>query len=92
MDPELHELREEVKRLRVLTEDTNKTVHKMHRAARWSFVFSVLWWLTIIGLTGAVYYYYLQPYVEQIIALYNQAKGLDDELFNFFSGWRGTAE
>ena len=50
--------------------DTNRQVHKMRRGARWAMLLQLLWWLTIFGVTGAAYYYYLQPYVIKIENMY----------------------
>ncbi len=74
MDPELAELKEEIEQLKEVTHDTNRAVHKMRRSQRWHAVFQIVWWLTIVGVTGAAYYYYIQPYVDRAVQTYNQVQ------------------
>lgn len=63
-------------RLMTLTEENNKLLHKMWRAARLARVMRTLYWLVIIGLSiGA--YYYVQPYLEQLLSVYT---GLQDSV------------
>ena len=76
--------------MRVVVEDTNHIVHKMRRSARWSLIFSILWWLSIIGLTGALYYYYLAPYIEGIKEIYGNAQGWEDQVAEFFRNFRSN--
>src|SRR3989338_8567153 len=64
MDQEIAELKREVESLKAVTVDTNKMVHGMRRSQRWRSFVSILWWLTILGLTGASYYF-IQPYITK---------------------------
>ena|SRR3989344_4505570 len=73
-DPELAELKEEVKELKLLVEDTNRGVRKMRRSQRMHTLFTIGWWLTVVGVTGAAYYYYIQPYVERAVTTYQQVQ------------------
>jgi uncharacterized membrane protein len=50
--------------------DTNRVVHKMRRAARWGTTLQFVWWAVVIAVSGAAYYYYLDPYVKKIEHLY----------------------
>ena len=52
------------------TEDSNKLLHKMHRAAVWGRVFRFFYWIVIIGVAVGSYYY-LSPYLETLIDAYN---------------------
>jgi len=70
MAEDLDELKQEVEELKAMTLDTNRQVHKMRRGVRWAMVLQLLWWLTIFGVTGAAYYYYVQPYVTKIENMY----------------------
>src|SRR5437867_3250983 len=74
MASEIDELKEIVRHQSEVIEDTNRQIHKMRRGARWAMVFQVLWWLTIAGVTGAVYYYYLMPYLQGIMAAYQNVQ------------------
>jgi hypothetical protein len=48
-----------------------------------------VWWLTIAGVTGAVYYYVLWPYIEQIQEMYSAIKAGGANTQNFFSNFFG---
>ena len=64
MDPEIKELKELVRQNTKVAEDTNRVVHKMQRSARWSMVLRMVWWLTLFGITSAIYFYFLAPYLD----------------------------
>jgi hypothetical protein len=72
MDKDIEELRALVKQNLALTEDINHTLRKMRRAAAWGRFFQTVWWIAVIAVSGAAYYYYLQPNVDQIEHFYNQ--------------------
>lgn len=74
MDPETNELKELVRQSIALSQENNKMLHAMRRSSRWSFILRILWWLTIFGVSSAVYYYYLAPYVMQLLNLYQSAQ------------------
>jgi hypothetical protein len=88
IDPEMEELKELVKRQSAKIEDTNRIVHKLLRSQRWDRLFRLVWWLAILGVTGAAYYYYVQPYLDQLLALYGQAEGFGDQFREFFQSFR----
>ncbi len=86
---------EEVKELVVkdleLTQDTNRIVHQMRRSARWGRFFQIIWWVAVLAVSGAAYYYYLQPYVKKLQSAYTslqttgqRAQGLETQVQNFF--------
>ena len=74
MDPQIEELKQLVRQSITLSQDNNQMLHKMRSASRWGFVFRIVWWLTIVGVTGAIYYYFLGPYVEQILQIFQKAQ------------------
>ncbi len=70
MSPEERELLNESVRL---AEDNNKILHSMRRSIRIGHIVSVLYWVLIIGsAVGA--YYFIQPYINQIMDIYSGAK------------------
>ncbi len=69
-DPDIEELKEIVKRQGEVIEETNRMVHGMRRGQRWRFVWSMLWWTAVLLISAGAYYYYVQPYVEQIQKVY----------------------
>lgn len=70
VDPDIEELKQIVKRQGEVIEETNRMMHSMRRGARWRFFWSVLWWGAILLVSAGTYYYYVQPYVEQIQKAY----------------------
>lgn len=49
-----------------LTRENNRILRKMHRGLIWGQVFTVLYWLFLLGVVGWSYYY-MQPYVTKYI-------------------------
>ena len=76
MDPESKKLLEDTL---ALAQENNKMLHALKRSMLWSRVISVLYWVLIIGSAlGA--YYFVQPYVDQIMSTYNGAKSNLDNI------------
>jgi len=90
MDTEIDELKQEVEELKAVTEDTNRIVHKMRRSARWAMLFQIVWWLTVLGVSGATYYYFVQPYVTKAVEAYGGAKDLQLQVENWFAQFGRT--
>jgi hypothetical protein len=56
-------------RLMTLTEENNRLLHKMWRAARVARAARVVYWVILIGVSiGA--YYYIQPYIDQFLSMF----------------------
>ena len=51
--------------------ENNQMLHKLLRAQHWATAWSVLRWVIIIGISIASYYY-LQPYLDQMLKIYQQ--------------------
>jgi len=67
-----------VKKAVELSEENNKLLHKIIRAKRWERIFKLVYWIIIIGLMlGA--YYYIQPYVYNLLDSY---QGIMDNIRN----------
>ncbi len=67
MSPEERKLLEEAVSL---SRENHKLLQKMHRALWWQrLVFWIKWIVVILVALGA--YYYIQPWLEQIIELYS---------------------
>ena len=57
-------------RLMALTEENNKILHKIRRTAKVTGMIRIVYWIIIIGISiGA--YYYVQPYLNQILEAYS---------------------
>jgi hypothetical protein len=61
----------ESKELLELTRENNKMLHSMIRSARVSRFFRMVYWAFIIGSFIGTYYY-LQPYIDQLMQIYGQ--------------------
>lgn len=69
MDPQSKKLLEDTF---ALVEENNKLLQGMRRSLRNQRILSIIYWVFIIGsAVGA--YYFIQPYVDQLIALYRNA-------------------
>jgi hypothetical protein len=71
MDPETNKLLQDTFEL---VKDNNIMLHKIRRGQKWASFMRMVYWIFIIGISiGA--WYYLQPYVNKMISLYNQVSG-----------------
>ena len=66
MPPEEKELLEKSV---VLAEDNNKILRSMRNSMRWGRIMTVVYWILIIGISVGAFYF-LQPYVDQVIKTY----------------------
>jgi hypothetical protein len=55
---------------RKIIEENNKLLHRLDRNARWAFWLQVVWYMLLIGLPFAVYFYVLGPYFEALGSSY----------------------
>ncbi len=71
MDPESKKLLEETFKL---TEENNHMLRKVRNVQKWSTFWSSLKVIIVIGIAlGA--FYFLDPYVDKMISLYNSVSG-----------------
>ena len=71
---QIDELKALVRRSIAVSEDTNRMVHSMRRAAWWGTITRWAWWFLVFGVSGVAYYYYVQPYVAKIESAYHSAE------------------
>jgi hypothetical protein len=72
------DIREMLKQNLELARENNRMLKKLIRKERWASLMRILYWLVILGVTLATYYY-LQPYIEDAIGLYdNVGERIDD--------------
>lgn len=74
------ELRDLVKKNLALAEENNRILRGMRSAARWGRFFSILWWLLVLAVSGATYYYYIEPYVEKAQEAYANGKSFEQQI------------
>ena len=68
---QVHRDRKLIERIVELTEENNKILRQMRRANRFSYFFTFIKWLIIIGsAVGA--YYYLEPYLTPLMEFYQK--------------------
>ena len=53
-----------------LLKENNRLLKKMHRNAVWGFWFKIIWFLLLIGLPFALYFYVLEPYFKALGSSY----------------------
>lgn len=76
MDPESKKLLEETFNL---AQENNKMLHSIRRSMRLARIMSFVYWALIIGsAVGA--YYFIQPYIDQLIGIYGGAQSNLDSI------------
>ena len=71
MTPEERSLLE---RTHNLAEENNTLLRSMRRMARISGAFRAIYWIVIIGASVGAYYF-VQPYLTQLLDVYGQVEG-----------------
>ena len=78
------QLNELMKQNKELLKENNELLKKIHRNALWAFWMRLLWYVFLIGLPFALYFYVLEPYFA--------ALGSSYEVFNAgiqeIPGWK----
>ena len=69
----------EMRELLELTRENNKLLHKMRRHAIIGSIMRLFYWILILGGPIVLYYYFLQPYIDQLLEVYSGVQsGVDD--------------
>ena len=76
MDPESKKLLEETFQL---VSDNNKILHGIRRSQRIASFMRALYWLIIIGISIGSFYY-ISPYLDKILGLYNSLSDTEQKL------------
>ncbi len=77
---EHEELRRLMRKNQELIEENQKILHKLYRVLAVSFWARVFWFLLLIGLPFAVYFYFLEPYFQAFGSSYEQFRDGFNEL------------
>ncbi len=72
MNPEERQMLQETLRL---SQENNHLLHKVRRSAAISNIMQLVYWALILGLPVVLYFYFLQPYVEQTLQYYKNIQG-----------------
>ncbi len=84
MDPESKKLLAETL---ALAEENNKILRALKRSMVWGRVVHAVYWALIIGsAVGA--YYFIQPYINQIIGVYGGAKDSLNSVNSLFENFK----
>ena len=78
-EQELEELHDEVESNTKLLEQNNKMLRKIQSTMRAKTIFSMIYWLIIIGSMFGLYYYF-QPVLESVTSTYDQLISIPDKL------------
>jgi len=83
MNPEEKQMLAETLRL---TQENNQLLHKIRRSAFIANLMTLVYWVLIFGVPIVLYYYFLQPYVSEVLSTYqggaDQAQGITEQLKN----------
>ena len=75
IEQEIRELREDVDRIQEMLEENTRMTRSLLNSYRLSSAISIIKWVIIIGFTlGA--FYFIQPYLENILKLYGSINSL----------------
>lgn len=76
-DKRLQQLQKKIDEIREITERNNEILQDIKKSMFWRNVFSIVYWVLIIGVAiGA--FYFIQPYVDRLYEAYEQIRqGLD---------------
>lgn len=69
----------EIDELMTLARENHRMLRRMRRNMVWSQIFTFIYWLVILGVAGASYYY-LQPYVEKYWSVYQSTMATLEEI------------
>lgn len=58
-----------------LTRENNKILRSMRRTQRWSSLFTVVYWMIILGSIFGVYYYF-QPTIQKYLKTFQTSIGI----------------
>lgn len=86
MSPEELEL---LKRNIAISEENNDILRSIQRSMRLSRLMSILYWLIIIGASVGAYYF-IQPYLDQLVGIYGGAKTQFNDVNSFINSIKGN--
>jgi hypothetical protein len=75
IEQEIKEMRDDLDEIKEMMVENNKMIRRLHNAYRISYAVSIIKWVIIIGFTLGTFYY-IQPYLENILKLYGSINSL----------------
>lgn len=73
-DPDYEQLKSNLEETREIVERNNELLQNIESTLFWRRVFSVVYWVVIIGFAVGVFYF-LEPYVDRIWDAYGNLQG-----------------
>ena len=86
MEQEMQEIRAELKKIAEVGKENNVILRGIQSRERWAIAYTVVRWAVFIGLAISAYYY-LQPYLEQLSAVYQKVTGTKIDFLKMFRGF-----
>ncbi len=71
--------KDKIDELLELTRENNRILRSMHRRMIWSQIFTFVYWLIILGVAGASFYFF-QPYINKYMNTYQTIMHSIDQL------------
>lgn len=81
MTPEEKEMLEETL---AISQENYKILKSIRRSARIGHAMQMIYWLLIIGASVGAYYF-VQPYLEQLLSVYSGAQDSIDKIHNLLN-------
>jgi len=75
IEQEIKEMRDDLDEIKEMMVENNKMIRRLHAAYRILYTVSIIKWVIIIGFTLGTFYY-IQPYLENILKLYGSINSL----------------
>lgn len=86
MDQDIQEIQTELKKITKLTEENNEMLHSVERRSRIAVLWSIFRWVFVVAIAiGA--FYYIQPYLEKVMEIYQSLTGNKLDLMQIFTGF-----
>lgn len=87
-DPDHADLKRMMQKNTALLEENNTLLKKIHRNALWGFWIRIVWYVLLIGLPFALYFYLLEPYFAALGSSYETfSVGIQE-----IPGWKQFSE
>lgn len=84
-DIDIKQLRNNLEETREIVERNNELLQSIERTMFWRRVFSIFYWVVIIGIAIGLFYF-LEPYADRVLEAYSQLQGQIESLPGVGSG------
>ena len=86
MNPEEKQMLQETLQL---SRENNQLLHKIRRSAFIANLMTLVYWILIFGVPIVLYYYFLQPYISEVLNTY---QGGADQSKSYFEQLKSALE